>query len=856
MSSFADFALLAAIPSYGGVELLRAQRVLPSGPGPLVHLALFGRSDAIARRVVEVASVATNVRHPAMERILEVGRFDGVVYGVADPTEGVDASALLAVDNTRRRAPPAELAVGIALSLARVLGALHESGVGGGSVFPTGLSPDTVFLEPGGAVRLRVLAAAAGDPAGPAPFRAPEGPSSRAADVYSLGRVLAALLAGDPAGLEAPRLSMGSPLLRLLPRMLDARPHERPELQEVSGRFDALLAELGTTPEQAVRQALAGTYRSLVVDSAAAGFLPAPRIIDEIRMRLGTVYSTTQRLYPIDGRSVPGRPLATLPPSTSDEGAAVFTDARQQARSSKRGKTAATILIADVQALVQGMTPRPTAPTKLMATADILKALPAPAPDADTGFEEPVNRTTLIDPAAFVPFAPPAGPTPLPGRVMPPPPPPPPPSAPVMARPTPPSPSELSAPVLRAPPPAPTASGPALGSRKSTVEGGIGQTTAERKRATPGTVSGSFRVAELPLLPEDRRAGPEDRRQSARAPAPDDSFQDTQRLEPSTRQAQRHNAPTTSDRAARPAASRPQPTPPSDLDAMFDDIFVDEAERPERTMIAPTALPSISQGETAKQRAHPRTEVANAPSRMGSSVPRGITGLQSNLRPQISDVDQSEDSDGEHTAIISANIPTLDVVAADPDDPEPLNDSGAFEMVGDDGRTFDNDHNPFNQSTRMVPGQALQVARPADEASEAPPASDQEGATESFTAERMRELMMSAEKSFRPGGPARPTTEAPRRISEPSAPIPRATKLSQAPTPGLHVLMVDAPDGATVAINGKVVGTGKVSVDVDGNARALVRVELAGFSPWSSVVQVQSRPRVRVRPTLKPKPAH
>ena len=66
-------------------------------------------------------------------------------------------------------------------------------------------------------------------------------------------------------------------------------------------------------------------------------------------------------------------------------------------------------------------------------------------------------------------------------------------------------------------------------------------------------------------------------------------------------------------------------------------------------------------------------------------------------------------------------------------------------------------------------------------------------------------------------------------------------------------MVVDAPDNATVAINGKYVGTGKVTIDVDANARALVRVECEGFSPWSGVVQVKGRSRVRVRPTLKPK---
>jgi hypothetical protein len=117
VSHFADFALLASIPSYGGAEILRTVRVGPMGPGPRAHLALFGRSEVIARRVVSVAMAASGVQHPALARIHEVAVFDGVVFGVGDAAEGVDVSSVLASEKARRKAPPLEVGVGVVLSL-------------------------------------------------------------------------------------------------------------------------------------------------------------------------------------------------------------------------------------------------------------------------------------------------------------------------------------------------------------------------------------------------------------------------------------------------------------------------------------------------------------------------------------------------------------------------------------------------------------------------------------------------------------------------------------------------------------------------------------------------------------------
>jgi hypothetical protein len=362
--------------------------------------------------------------------------------------------------------------------------------------------------------------------------------------------------------------------------------------------------------------------------------------------------------------------------------------------------------------------------------------------------------------------------------------------------------------------------------------------------------------------------------------------------------------------------ARPPPPPPPDLDAAFDDAFdvdVDddsvsgfsisapepEEEAEERTMIAPAATPSIPAGDTAKQPARRSTEMAHAPTRIPSSrfaVPDGRPPLRAVAPPPARDESQESEEEDEHTAIVS-NVPDLSAEREPPrrqrssesDEPE-FADASGFQMVGEDGRTYGDDNNPVAASTRMIPAQALQTARPVtDEATAPPAAAEPEGATETFTAERMREIMKSMEsQQSTTTPPPTPSTaptlplpalvpgrgrtvvdaqprsrRPPSELSEPpdatTTPNRRGAQLPpseppQAPVQAVqHLLIVDAPDGASVAINGKVMGAGRVTVELDANAKALVRVELAGFSPWSSVVKVEGRPRVRVRPTLKPK---
>ena len=438
MSTFADFALLAAVPAYGGAEILRAQRILPMGPGPRVHLTVLGRNDSITRRIVGAAHAGSVVLHPSLSRIFEICRFDGVAYAVSDPSEGLDLSALL---GRTKRAVPYELSLAIVASLARVAVALHDAGgpgsrggpTGFASVISGGLAPDVIFLEQTGAVRLRPVSSAGIDPDLPSAFRAPEEAISAAADVYSLGRLLMALLTGDVSGLTMPRLSASSTLIPLLQQMVKRRPDRRPPLHETVMRLEHALRERNIhAADQAVRNALLGALKPFVVDPGL-GFDAPPHIANELRLRLPYVYAVIERLWPSLNPGFAPAPavFAALPSPSSpggfqrddDEDAPVFADEAPKKR--QRARTAATMMIdandlaAAVAAVAATAAPvaddddkrqrrgRPTVSTVLIPIAEMLQALPNNGATPAAPPSSP-QATVLIDSAGFTPFAPPA----------------------------------------------------------------------------------------------------------------------------------------------------------------------------------------------------------------------------------------------------------------------------------------------------------------------------------------------------------------------------------------------------------------------------------------------------------------
>ncbi len=968
---FADFALLAAVPSYGGAEILRAQRVLPMGPGPRLHLALFGRNDAVMRRVVTAATAGAAILHPAVARIFEVARYDGVVYGVGDPSEGLDLPLLMQT----KKAATVELSLAITATLARVAVSIHDAAgpgyrgppLGLGSVLSGGLSPEAIFLESTGAVRLRPLAAAGVDPDVPTAFRAPEESISMAADVYALGKLLMALLSGDVTGRAVPRLSSSSGLSPLLAAMTHRKAAERPHLHEAVIRLEALLREQGQSPDMVLRGALSGPLARLVVDPALG--LDAPgRVLDGVRMQLGFIYPAIERLWPTMTPSMAPPPppaFAALPPATSDEGAAVFTDARPAVRRQK-AETAATVMFgaADVAAAVsvvsgEGQPFKPkTSPTMIIPAASLQRALPPVGVQLDDADDRP-DRTKIIDPSTFTPYAPP--PSSLTSE---------PPRAPV----TPNTPSAPPPPVMTlsdddmspafapwsAPPPPPTLA------RKSDP---IGAPPRPPTNSVMAVFSGGDDLDDSAEADESTQMLP-----------PEEASGIVERL----RQAE-----------IKDAAAIADAFDDGDADSLGADVFSDEgsgfsssaASSSQSTSVAPPPSLSEPSGMTENY------AVANAATALGDSgrhrddpTDDGATVIPSSAGGGVNELSDA--------FAVAFAAPAMAATAAQPpvlgnsdsgdDDPELIDDAADFVMVGDAGATFEGERNPFQQRTRLYPAQAMQVARsPSDEggddedpddvvvddddaratrvdqhASSASSAAqavddalnaalglddddadDDDGdvfssdevsrpsqtlsaeasgdiRTELVPSEAVASAMSEVRRSLaekrepsraRAGGTddraprpvSQPSKEAitnpqlrsdaaravvgsetqrmlrprpvsaldepslpsrPRPVSSPPSPPPTssttaapAARMSVPDGAALSQLVVEAPDGATVTLNGTVIGSGHTTVDVTSTSRAVVKVTLPGHMPFSTVVNVQGRPRVRVRAQLKPR---
>lgn len=311
MATFADFALLRAVASYGGAEVLRARRVLPAGTGGPVHLALLGTDAAVVTRVATVA--AAQAPHEQVVRILEVGTCDGQGYAVADAVDGVELSAVLEHDRRKKATPDLAFSLAVAGQLAQLSVELNErgdvwaadGGAGLSALFPAGLRLDGVVLRADGKVAVRVLAGAVQDPARPTPFRAPElrnRKPSASSDVFLVTQVLRALLSCDASATSAPRLTgAAGSLANLLAAGLSASPDERLGLFMLVERFVYALEQAAPRikPANVVMGALKRDYKSLVPEALADPDYTS--IASGLRARLGQVRATLEVAWPLEG---------------------------------------------------------------------------------------------------------------------------------------------------------------------------------------------------------------------------------------------------------------------------------------------------------------------------------------------------------------------------------------------------------------------------------------------------------------------------------------------------------------------------------------------------------------------------
>ncbi len=981
------------------------------GPGPRVHLALFGRNDSVMRRVVAAATAGAAILHPAVARIFEVARYDGLVYGVGDPSEGLDLPSMM----QSKKATPADLSVAITAILARVAVSIHDAAgpgyrgvpLGFGSVLSGGLSPEAIFLEANGAVRARPLAAAGADPDVPSAFRAPEEAISMAADVYSLGKLLMALLAGDVTGRSVPRLPTRSPLTPLLTAMTHRKAAERPHLHEAVTRLEGILREQQLMPDGVVRAALMGPLARLVVDPALSMDAPT-RVIDGLRMQLGFVYPAIERLWPTMAPSMAPPPppaFAALPPATSDEGAAVFTDARPAVRRQK-AKTAATVIFgaAEVAAAAsvvsgEGQAFKPTtSPTMLIPAASLQRGLPPIGATLNDDDGDRPDKTKIIDPATFSPHAPPPPPS-----LAPPPPPLAPPLAPVAApppsmtindddmsfspSPSPPPPPPLSAvrksDPIGAPPRPPTLSAMDVFSDGSDDRGSHDDGEDEAPTLLLPRAEKASGAVERLKQAELRDAAAIADAFDVGGASDADVFSDEGSGFASSPASQ---APISTSVAPPPAMSEPSGATeaydglPGAATALADSV---KNRRADATDAGATVIPSSAGGADVSELSDAFANAFAAPAN-AFAAPANDFATPANVPPPTAPPPFLADADADAAH------------GHDDDDPELIEDGADFVMVGDAGNTFDGERNPFQQRTRLYPAQAMQVARSSsdeggDEGGDGGGDDDERnddeddtgGAqevddplnralgfdnddggddddvfssdasaevsrpsntlsaeasddihTELVSSERVASAMSEIRRALAQGAPSEasaearaerppparvsrsavpgveraprplsePSTEAsttprarpdpsarapvssetqrtarprpvsvldepslpnrPRPVSSPSAPMPSppsppslvsapAARMSVPDGAPLSQLVVEAPDGATVTLNGTVIGTGRTVVDVALSSRAVVKVVLAGHVPFSTVVNVQGRPRVRVKPVLK-----
>jgi serine/threonine protein kinase/class 3 adenylate cyclase len=210
-----------------------------------------GRWEQLAPRL----RLAFQFEHPCAIRVLELGMALDPPYAVLEWVDAQTIAEAASAGGSRSRAEVIELV----RALAGVLSAAHRMGLPHGRI-----GPSQVLLVEGNQPKLDFTSARVGVPAEPEMTRTSAAPgheaepglrlaAARAADIQSLGRLLAWLLTGQTDRQQCePRVSelnAGAPLAELVRTLLADDPSERPTAHEVEEQLGGLLAPMDFTGE-------------------------------------------------------------------------------------------------------------------------------------------------------------------------------------------------------------------------------------------------------------------------------------------------------------------------------------------------------------------------------------------------------------------------------------------------------------------------------------------------------------------------------------------------------------------------------------------------------------------------------
>ena len=238
-----------------------------------LHLHLSSDPEFRAMFLDE-ARIAGLIQHPNVVGVLDVGEDEHGPFLVMDYVDGLPLGNLVRLSVVAGEPMPVQIAVRIALGIARGLHAAHELAVGGRSLglVHRDLSPQNVLIAFDGTVRIvdfgiakalgRTTRTRTGVVKGKVGYIAPEQLRSqepdRRSDLYSLGVVLYEMLAGRrlyegavrQAGSAPPdigeiRADVPDSIVQLLFELLAERPQARPaDAHDAASRLEEALAEL------------------------------------------------------------------------------------------------------------------------------------------------------------------------------------------------------------------------------------------------------------------------------------------------------------------------------------------------------------------------------------------------------------------------------------------------------------------------------------------------------------------------------------------------------------------------------------------------------------------------------------